>query len=467
MIQWNEALSQVTNKGSNFDSEYYDGNTFWNEEYQTNYDTLIPDEPSNVLSRDAERVDDLYETVAERVPFEFPTHIDNFDNCEMRTAMCCWVADRQANDNNGNCATPYDERCLDADPGDNTELCAVDMSRSSDSSKVNEGISIYQGGYTSQNNEKDTEGPTHCHGFAWGTDSYEADSRYKGNNLFYISMYDHMYQRGYVRNVPGAPMCGCVEKMPIVTRADCTEIAAKEFWKFEWSVEAQSFTATLDRAEIDFNACRGAGRNNDLESFYQRLYNEGRASWDDREKLRRTIVGNDRCYEGVQALMMDKGYEEYYSPVDISQDKLYSIKVYDSTNTGKEYLWTTTWGDVQLVSSVTNEAAKWKFEPLNGAGNSYFNLRPNGNTESDETYLSTNFYGSVDMSDRDDQSGRQQWHLKQVNPRYVGGMTNVYNILITSGTRTGEHYLSNSSGNPDLYDFDDLSGRQRWVIEAL
>jgi hypothetical protein len=52
---------------------------------------------------------------------------------------------------------------------------------------------------------------------------------YKGNNLFYISMYDdHMYQRGYVRSVPGAPMCGCVEKMPIVTRADCTEIAAKE-----------------------------------------------------------------------------------------------------------------------------------------------------------------------------------------------------------------------------------------------
>ena len=31
-------------------------------------------------------------------------------------------------------------------------------------------------------------------GFAWGFDEMEADGRYKGNNLFYVSMYDHMYQ---------------------------------------------------------------------------------------------------------------------------------------------------------------------------------------------------------------------------------------------------------------------------------
>jgi len=43
--------------------------------------------------------------------------------------MCCWTADRQANDNNGNCATPYDTNCVNADPGDNTDLCAVDMER--------------------------------------------------------------------------------------------------------------------------------------------------------------------------------------------------------------------------------------------------------------------------------------------------------------------------------------------------
>lgn len=468
VVQWNNVNGQVTNKGSNFDQEYFDGNSFWNEEYQTNYDTLIPDEPSNVLRRDAERVDDLYETVAERVPFEWPSHVDNFDNCEIRAAMCCWVSDRQAGDNNGNCNTPYDQNCLDADPADNTELCAVDMSRSPESVHVNDGISIYAGGYNGlDGNARDTEGPTHCHGFAWGLDQYEADARYKANNLFYVSMYDHMYQRGYVRNVPGAPMCGCVEKMPIVSRADCTEIEAKEFWRFDWSVTSQSFTAVLDRTEIDFNACRGAGRNNDLASFYQRLYNEGRATWDEREQLRRTVVGDNRCYEAVEAMMFDKGFEEYYPSVPIVDTLEYSIKIYDGTQTGRDYLFSSYSGDVQLVGSIMNNAAKWKFEKLDGSG-SFFNIRPVGNVESDETFLSADHHGHVDMYDRDDNSGRQKWHLKQVNPKYVMGKTNVYNIMMNSGVRNGEHYLStNTSGNPDLYDNDDLSGRQRWVIEAL
>lgn len=464
-MQWNDVNGQITNKGSNFDKEYYDGNSFWNEEYQTNYDTLIPDEPSNVLRRDAERVDDLYETVAERVPFEWPNHIDNFENCEIRAAMCCWVSDRQAGDNNGNCETPYDQNCLDADPADNTELCAVDMSRSS---QIHDGVTIYAGGpIYEKGDSRDTEGPTHCHGFAWGLDEYEADSRYKANNLFYVSMYDHLYQRGYVRNVPGAPMCGCVEKMPIVSRADCTEIEAKEFWRFDWSVASQSFTAVLDRTEIEFNACKGAGRNNDLESFYNRLYNEGRASWDDKMKLSRTIVGNDRCYEGVEALMFDKGFEEYFSPVPISDERQYSIKVYEGTSSNHKYLFSEYNGDVKIVESIRNNAARWTFEKLDDS-NSFFNIRPVGNVESDETYLSSHHHGHVDMYDRDDDSGRQKWHLKQVDPKYVMGATNVYHIMMNSGVRNGEHFLSAiTNGDVDLYDYDDRTGRQRWVIEVL
>jgi hypothetical protein len=125
-IPWDE----VTGYGENFDKQYYDGKSFWNEEVQTDYQTLVPDWPSNKLETDAERVDDLYETVAERTTFAWPDKVSNFDNCEIRAAMCCWVSDRQANDNNGNCDTPYDERCIDADPADNTELCGVDMKRS-------------------------------------------------------------------------------------------------------------------------------------------------------------------------------------------------------------------------------------------------------------------------------------------------------------------------------------------------
>ena len=154
------AWDLVSNKGPNFDKQYYDGNTFWNEEYETKYDSIVPNEPSNRLSRDAERVGDLYETVAERLAFQWPDEIDNFKECEVRAAMCCWVSDRQAGDNNGNCNTPYDERCTNADPGDNTEICGVDMSRSGESSiYMDDGVSFYPG---------NSEGSTHCHGFAWG-----------------------------------------------------------------------------------------------------------------------------------------------------------------------------------------------------------------------------------------------------------------------------------------------------------
>ena len=43
---------------------------------------------------------------------------------------------------------------------------------------------------------------------AWSNDANDPTARYRGNNIFYVSMYDHMYVRGYVGNVPGAPMCG-------------------------------------------------------------------------------------------------------------------------------------------------------------------------------------------------------------------------------------------------------------------
>lgn len=45
-------------------------------------------------------------------------------------------------------------------------------------------------------------------GFAWADDENDPSAVYKGNNLFFVSLYDHMYVRGYVENIPSAPMCG-------------------------------------------------------------------------------------------------------------------------------------------------------------------------------------------------------------------------------------------------------------------
>jgi len=296
--QW----SKITKRGVEFDKEYFDGNGEWNEEHQSNYPHLpvIPGQAANVLSRDTEYVK-RKEEIVQRRPLEWPEEISNFENCQLQSVMCCWVSDRQANDNNGNCATPYDERCTNADPGDNTDVCAVDMSRSGkDSVHVNDGFALFH---------ENDEGPVHCDGFAWGEDENEPEFRYRANNLFHISMIDHLRYRGYVRAVQGAPMCACTEKMPIVSRSDCKEISAKEFYKFTFHAPASDdIRVSLDYVDIDFNACR-ASKNNNLQRYYERLVNEGRVSRKKYDKFRETVVGDGGCPSVIADLLFEKGYK--------------------------------------------------------------------------------------------------------------------------------------------------------------
>jgi hypothetical protein len=181
---------------------FFDGGTSWNEGRQTiNVDGetvyVLEDYPGSAIEM-------TYEEIALHHVISLPDEISNFDDCQVRAAMCCWVQDRQANDDNGNCEEPYDLECVDADPADNTDICLVDMARAPGSAHVEGGFAVFP---------EEDEGDTHCHGFAWSEDEEHPSNLYKGNNLFYVSMYDHLYQRGYVKNVPGAPMCGCVEQV--------------------------------------------------------------------------------------------------------------------------------------------------------------------------------------------------------------------------------------------------------------
>ena len=82
------------------------------------------------------------------------------------------------------------------------------------STHVHEGYSIYP---------FETEGDVHYYGLAWGNNN-GAEDAFKRNSLFFVSMYDHMYTRGYVEEENGAPMCGCIKHIPIVSRAECTEV---------------------------------------------------------------------------------------------------------------------------------------------------------------------------------------------------------------------------------------------------
>lgn len=95
--------SDVTGFGPKWDKEFYDGHGSWNEEYQTRDDSVFTDRPANVLKEDARHIKELYDAEGQRMPIEFPSHLQNFESCDLRSVMCCWPSDRQPNDGNGNC----------------------------------------------------------------------------------------------------------------------------------------------------------------------------------------------------------------------------------------------------------------------------------------------------------------------------------------------------------------------------
>jgi len=180
-----------------FMSEFFDGGTNWNGLRQTVGDRYV-------LAEDPGALIELYQTKAETAVMEFPDEVQNpvvsnFANCDSHAVMCCWVKDRQANDDNGNCEDDpsYDEGCNDADPADNVDVCYVDMARAPESSRTPEGWAFFPG---------ESEGDAHCHGVAWGNGELDETQLFKGNTLFFVSLYDHLHARGYVKNIPGAPV---------------------------------------------------------------------------------------------------------------------------------------------------------------------------------------------------------------------------------------------------------------------
>mmetsp|Transcript_31451 Transcript_31451/g.57611 ORF Transcript_31451/g.57611 Transcript_31451/m.57611 type:complete len:1535 (+) Transcript_31451:73-4677(+) len=272
-------FTSAANRGTdmNFEKMFFNGRTDWQEEVETIYETEDYSASSN-LKEDAEQVRAFYDGVAQGRRVEWPGTLPNFQSsfqdadglatCTTNAAMCCWPKDRQANDNNGNCAKAYDENCVDKDPADNTDLCFVDLERGNASTGVDStGPIVYSG------DNNDGEGSIHCHGLAWSNDINDKTARYKANNLFFVSMYDHMYQRGYVKNVPGAPMCGCVEQMPTVSRSDCTQVDLTETITITYDADNKAFDSKLTSVHIEFNACQGIdNRNNDLWAYIARLY---------------------------------------------------------------------------------------------------------------------------------------------------------------------------------------------------
>lgn len=312
-----------TIEGANVDlGDYFAGRGFLNKEtgnfqqdqakFKDNYDKYI------YIGEDVQQ-NDHYPTSKES--FEAGQAIDvmatqqktsNFfaqpdginDSCATNAIMCCFHRDRQYFDDNGNCGA---QDCANQNPGDNTDLCWTEKG---------DDVFPYPG--------QDTEKQIHCHGLAWGDDltTHDINSAARFNTLFYVSLEDHLKTRGYVESLASDPnlqveqaMCGCVEDMAPVARADCSQAVGNAQYKVIFGDDGiLEVTADPDTFELEFEACEGIkfnedvspddfatgqsrkelglkGKNNDLSAMIFKLYLQGDITEEKMGVAEETLVG--------------------------------------------------------------------------------------------------------------------------------------------------------------------------------
>jgi len=93
--------------------------------------------------------------------------------------------------------------------------------------------------------------------------------------------------------------------MPVVTRADCTEtVVTNEEVDVAYIDGYLKANVSFD---IDFQSCDGPNENNDLEDYYVRLKEEGKASQDDLDNIRTHLVGD--CSDSIANFLETQGLQ--------------------------------------------------------------------------------------------------------------------------------------------------------------
>eukprot|EP00546_Thalassionema_frauenfeldii_P001637 CAMPEP_0178938414 /NCGR_PEP_ID=MMETSP0786-20121207/26315_1 /TAXON_ID=186022 /ORGANISM="Thalassionema frauenfeldii, Strain CCMP 1798" /LENGTH=1040 /DNA_ID=CAMNT_0020617125 /DNA_START=57 /DNA_END=3179 /DNA_ORIENTATION=- len=260
----------LLDKEKQFVEEFFDGGNKWNYE--------VDEAAGPNLAKDASRITIATQKFDGNHAIAFPD-VHNFEGCELRAAMCCYVAARD----------------VDYEPEDNSDACYMDFSKSRQSSHVRDGYSIYGDG---------SEGNFACHGFAWGNDSGYNDAAFKGNTLFDVAMKNELYTNKKVEELPGAPMCGCIENMPVVTRADCTTTTVTQTVSI--SFDSIEFFAESTVTNVQHTDCA------DLTTHYAQLVDEGKATSTELQKLKKHVVGDGMCGAALYDFLDSKGF--VYTP---------------------------------------------------------------------------------------------------------------------------------------------------------
>lgn len=278
-LQKSDDLSDVIGKGPQFLKNFLDGGTTWNDNYEA--------DGNYILSEDAAIIPTVYESKAKNTVFSspdggtsetYPQYFSNFYNgdkeCRLGVIECCYTASR----------SPDTSKIPGLD--NNAEMCALDLTLSAKSNHIQS--PDFRPSFTYYGTQEQDD--SYCSGFAYDKGSFGDTVKY--NTLFHMAMKTNLYDKNYVKNIPGAPMCGCVEQMPVVDNASCVK-------------EKEGYTIDSD-GEITL-AMSWEDCGTDLYSYYESLPGKGKM---EKFFVREKIVGEGKCEAAAISFMNEKMYKE-------------------------------------------------------------------------------------------------------------------------------------------------------------
>jgi hypothetical protein len=247
-------LSDVVGKGPQFLKNFLDGGSSWNNDQVLN-------------KTDAEGINASYDAYAGSVVFTtpnggaddaYPGYFSNFFNgdqeCRLGAIECCYTSRRGGEE-----------------VKDNSEMCALDMTLAKKSNHIKlQSWTVY---------DAKPEDKTYCTGFAYDADSFDDSVKY--NTLFHMAMKTNLVDNGYVQEVPGAPMCGCVEQMPVITNSACVKPVEGYVIQTDNSV----------RINVSWEDCTVEGQPANLMEYYMSLQKTNMEKFFVQTK----IVGDGNC----------------------------------------------------------------------------------------------------------------------------------------------------------------------------
>lgn len=212
----------------------------------------------------------------------YPANMNLDVSCGLQTAMCCFT-----DDSNG--PNPDDFESVMT-----TDVCRHDLANSRQSNHIKHGWSVFPG----------AEKPVHCTGFTWQDETADLIG-----NLMYDASLSLTATKGYLKSIPGAPMCGCVEHMPVVERAACRKAKLADGTAVTFTFNyADGELSAENEASIVYEDCEG-----DLADEYKAVHGD--------DAIKEHLVGEGGC----DADIVDYLNEEQFLHVGVSATRYLDV----------------------------------------------------------------------------------------------------------------------------------------------